>query len=301
MKRTQLVAAADLTKEEVVFLIDGAEKMRGYRGKDFEGKICASLFFEPSTRTRLSFESAVHRLGGSVITIADAQTTSLKKGESLEDTIRMVETFADLIFMRHPQNGTAAIAAAQTKKPFINAGDGGNEHPSQALLDIYSVKREVGRLDHLKVGFGFDPKHSRTIRSLARLLALFEGNEFTFVCPPSLQPEADVLKDLEARGATFNIVHDLSEYGKFDVFYANRLQEERFADHDEFERLRKEFIITRSLAEPAKTIILNPLPRIDEIETDVDELPQAAYFRAVENGVYIRMALLKYVMGNYCN
>jgi len=301
MKRTQLITSADLTREEVNFLIEEAETMRDYHGDELKGKICASLFFEPSTRTRLSFESAVHRLGGSVITIADAQTTSLKKGESLEDTIRMVESYADLIFMRHPQNGAAALAAGQTKKPFINAGDGGNEHPTQALLDIYSVKREAGRLDHLKVGFGFDPKHSRTIRSLARLLALFEGNEFTFVCPPSLQPEEDVLKDLEQRGATFKIAHDLSAYDQFDVFYANRLQEERFTDHDEFERLRKEFVITRALAEPAKTIILNPLPRIDEIETEVDNLPQAAYFRAVENGVYLRMALLKYLVDSYYN
>lgn len=301
MKRTQLITSADLTRDEVDFLIEEAEKMRDYRGDDLKGKICASLFFEPSTRTRLSFESAIHRLGGSIITISDAQSTSLKKGESLQDTIRVIEKYADVLVMRHPTGGSAKIAADETNKPFINAGDGGNDHPTQSLLEAYAIKREMGRLENLKIGFGFDPKHSRTIRGLAQLLSLYKGNEFTFVCPASLTPEPDFLKHLEEKKIPFNVRHDLSDYPEFDLFYSNRLQEERFSDHNEFEQLRKEFTLTKKLVEPNKAIVLNPLPRIDEIEPAVDHLPQAAYFRAVEGGVYMRMALLKYVVGNYYN
>lgn len=298
MNRTQLITTADLRREEVDFLIEEAEKLRDKRTEDLKGKIVASLFFEPSTRTRLSFESAVHRLGGTVITVADAASTSMKKGETLADTIRVIESYADILVMRHPQAGSAEEAIQYTKKPFLNAGDGANQHPTQALLDLYTIKREFGRLDHLKIGFGFDPKHSRTIRSLASLLGLYEGNEFTFVSPSSLEPQPDLLDELQKKGTPFIISHDLRSYQNFDLFYSNRLQEERFADHQEFERLRKEFVITKELAQSAKTIILNPLPRIDEIDTDVDELPQAAYFRQAENGVYMRMALLKYLNGN---
>lgn len=299
MKRTQLITAADLSKEEVDFLIEEAEKMRGRQTEDLKGKIVATLFFEPSTRTRLSFETATYRLGGNVITVADAASTSMKKGETLADTIRVIESYADILVMRHPTAGSAEEAIQFTKKPFLNAGDGGNQHPTQALLDLYTIKKEVGRLDHLKIGFGFDPKHSRTIRSLALLLTHFEGNEFTFVSPPSLEPETDVLEGLKDRGGKFTITHDLDDYKNFDVFYSNRLQEERFSDHDEFEALRKKFVITKELAQNSETIILNPLPRVDEIDSDVDQLQQAAYFRQAENGVYMRMALLKYLSGNY--
>ncbi len=299
MKRTQLITTADLSKEEVDFLMEEGGKMRNQRTDDLKGLVCATLFFEPSTRTRLSFESAIHRLGGSVITIADSKSTSMKKGETLEDTIRVIEKYADIIIMRHPEAGSAERAAKVTQKPLINAGDGGNEHPTQALLDLYTIKRELGRLDNLQAGFGFDPKHSRTIRSLAFMLTHYKNNEFTFVCPESLVPKEDMLNNLEGRGATFNIAHNLDDYPKFDLFYANRLQEERFADHDEFEALRKKFVITRKLAESSQTKVLNPLPRIDEIMIDVDDLEQAAYFRQVENGLYMRMALLKYLATSY--
>lgn len=265
--------------------------------KTLDGKIIACLFFESSTRTRLSFESAALRLGAEVIGMeAGSASSSVKKGESLADTTRIVQNYADAIVVRHPKEGAAEEMANVAKVPIINAGDGGNQHPTQSLLDLYTIKKNLGRLDNLKVAFGFDPKHSRTIKSLAELLTLYENNEFTFVCPPALNPTPEFLGMLTEKKVKYSILNNLSNFGSYDVFYSNRLQEERLEDREEFEKYRKALVIMKSMAEGVKTIILDPLPRVDEIAPEVDDLANAKYFEQAKNGLYVRMALLESVL-----
>ena len=255
------------------------------------------VFFEPSTRTRLSFETAALKLGAQVISAENAAyNSSAYKGESIEDTTKMICSYADVVVMRHSKEGAVNQAGSVAKKPIINAGDGGNEHPTQAVLDLYTIKKHLGHLDNLNIAFGFDPKHSRTIRSLALLLTHFKNNHFTFVCPKALNPTLDFLEDMKNRGASFEITDNLSKFKEYDIFYANRLQGERFKSKKEFEKYRKALVITKVLAQGSKTLILDPLPRIDEIEQAVDDLPNAAYFDQAQNGLYVRMALLLYAM-----
>jgi len=261
------------------------------------GKIIATLFYEPSTRTRLSFESAAIKLGAGVISVENAKaSTSDVKGESLEDTIKMVNCYADAVVLRHPEAGTAERAAKVSSTPVINGGDGGNEHPTQALYDLYTIKQLLDRLDNLKVIFGFDPKHSRTIRSLAKLLAIFPGNQFIFISPKSLRPSADLIKEIESLGAKVDYGENLDAVKVADVIYLNRLQQERFEDIGEFEKNRKLFILKPEHLKNSKAVVLDPLPRIDEIDVAVDALPNAKYFQQAKNGLYVRMALLLYAL-----
>jgi aspartate carbamoyltransferase catalytic subunit len=265
--------------------------------KPLAGKIIATLFYEPSTRTRLSFESAAIKLGGGVISVENAKATSSDvKGESLEDTIKMVNCYSDLVVLRHPQSGTADRAAKVSSTPVINGGDGGNEHPTQALYDLYTIKQLVGRLHNLKVIFGFDPLHSRTIRSLAKLLAIYPGNRFTFISPKSLRPAAELVKEIQGLGAEVGFSEALELTGA-DVIYLNRLQQERFKDPREFEKNRKLFVLKPDHLNNSSAIVLNPLPRIDEIDVAVDGLPNAKYFEQAKNGLCVRMALLLYCFG----
>ena len=266
--------------------------------KALEGKIVATLFFEPSTRTRLSFEAAALRLGAQVISVENAKASSSNvKGESLEDTIRMVNAYADLVVLRHPEAGSLERAAKVSSTPVINAGDGGNEHPTQALLDLYTIKKELGRLENLKVAFGFDPKHSRTIRSLAKLLAIFPNNTFTFISPKGLEPLPDLLEELKALGSKVEFLNSISGIGSADVIYVNRLQEERFENALEFEKNRKLFVLKPEHLENSKAVVLDPLPRVDEIDISVDTLTNAKYFEQVKNGLYVRAALLLHAFG----
>jgi aspartate carbamoyltransferase catalytic subunit len=298
-----ILFASQFNKEEIEKILERAtimekeckeEKVK----KILADKIVACIFFEPSTRTRLSFETAALKLGAQVISAENAAANSSSfKGESIEDTTRMVQSYADIFVMRHPKEGMAVRAAKVAKKPVINSGDGGNEHPTQALLDLYTIKKHLGRLDNLNIAFGFDPKHSRTIRSLALLLTLFKNNRFTFICPPALNPTPEFLEDLKKRGANFQLTEDLATFKEFDIFYANRLQGERFEDKNEYEKYRKTLVITKDLVEGTKTLIMDPLPRIDEIEIPVDDLPNAIYFDQAQNGLYVRMALLVHVLG----
>lgn len=297
-----ILSANQFTKEEIEKILERAivmekeckeEKVK----KLLLDKIVACIFFEPSTRTRLSFETAALRLGAQVISAENAAANSSSyKGESIEDMTRMIQSYADIFIMRHPKEGMAIRAAKVAKKPVINSGDGGNEHPTQALLDLYTIKKHLGCLDNLNVAFGFDPKHSRTIRSLALLLTLFKNNHFTFICPPALNPAPELLEELKKQGASCQLAEDLSRFKEFDIFYVNRLQEERFEDKNEYEKYRKLLIIKKDLVEGTKTLIMDPLPRIDEIETQVDDLPNAIYFDQAQNGLYVRMALLLYVL-----
>lgn len=301
MKRTQLVTSADLTREEVDFLMDEAEKMRNYRGEDLKGKIVGSLFFEPSTRTRLSFESAVHRLGGSVITVADAKSSSMKKGETLADTIRVIENYADILVMRHPQVGSAEDATKYTQKPFLNAGDGANQHPTQALLDMYTFKKEMGVIDGLTFGFAGDMKFSRVVHSTLYLLRFYEVNKIYFITPEALKMPSEYLEMLKEAGIDYEETSDLeATLPQLDILYMTRIQQERFDSEAEYQKHKGAYVLTAEMVKKGKPElkVMHPLPRVDEIDADVDELPQAAYFRQAENGVYMRMALLKYLNGN---
>jgi aspartate carbamoyltransferase catalytic subunit len=260
-------------------------------------KVVALLFFEPSSRTMLSFQAAAQRLRAGVILAQGAEGTSLNKGESIEDTLRVVSSYADLVVMRHSRPGSAAAGASFSSVPFINAGDGKNEHPTQALIDAYTILKEVGRIQDLKVTFGFDPRQSRSIHSLAALLSGFPNNHFTFVSPKELEPSPELLARLEGRGASCRVTQSLAAGLDADVLYMNRLQEERFPDRGMFERYRREYTLTRAIVADRRFAILDPLPRIDEISPEVDALPQAAYFRQAAFGVPVRMALLAMFFG----
>ena len=258
------------------------------------GKILSTLFYEPSTRTRLSFETAMHRLGGCVISVAEAGSTSASKGESLHDTIRTVEGYADAIVLRHPQIGAAEEAAAATDIPVINAGDGVGQHPTQSLLDLYTMLKEQGRVNGLTVALVGDLKHGRTVHSLADLLANYEVT-FRFVAPDALRMPEEIVETLRAKGRDVTELADLADSTSVaDVIYMTRIQRERFEDPAEYDRLKDAFVLTREALAPAKETltIMHPLPRVNEIATDVDGLPGAAYFRQAANGVPIRMALL---------
>jgi len=267
--------------------------------RNMEGQVVATLFFEPSTRTRLSFETAANRLGARVITVANPASSSVAKGESLADTIRTVDGYADVIVMRHPMKGSAQIAADNAEHPFINAGDGSGQHPTQALLDIYSIRKEKGALGGHTVAFVGDLKYGRTVHSLGYFMALYR-NKMIFVSPKALRMPEEITADLRSRGAEIEETDDLREaLAVSDIVYVTRIQRERFEDPAEYERLKGSYIINRALIDQAKKgiTILHPLPRVDEISTDVDEYEGAAYFRQAHNGLYVRMALLALVAG----
>lgn len=264
-----------------------------------QGKIMVNLFYEPSTRTSSSFMAAMMRLGGQVIPINSVQYSSVSKGESLADTIRTLESYADVIVLRHPEVGAAAEAARWAKKPIINAGDGVGEHPTQALLDAYTIQRELGRMDNLTVGMVGDLRFGRTVHSLTRLL-LNRGVTFRFVSPRLLRMPEEIREEVEEVGDTFSEHEDVHEIiSEVDVLYVTRVQKERFTDLTDYEAVKDAYIITPELLRDAKEqmVVMHPLPRVGEISYDVDDDPRAAYFRQMENGLYIRMALLAAVMG----
>lgn len=262
-----------------------------------DDKVVALLFFEPSSRTMMSFQSAAQRLKAGMVFAQNASSTSFEKGESLEDLIRMVEAYSDIIVMRHAQQGSADIAARISNVPFINAGDGGNEHPTQALIDAYTIHKEKGRLDSLNIVFGYDSLQSRSIHSLSRVLSQYKGNRFTFTGPKELEPSDRLLADLRATGTECIIANEVNLHDGYDVAYVNRLQEERFENKVIFEKNRQKYRLNRADVENSGCLILDPLPRIDEISTEVDDLPNALYFKQASHGVPVRMALLAMLLG----
>jgi aspartate carbamoyltransferase catalytic subunit len=265
-------------------------------GQRLAGRLLATLFFEPSTRTRMSFESAMLRLGGQVITAEDAaESSSAAKGETIEDTIRIVESYADLIVIRHPRSGAAEIAASVASVPIINAGDGAREHPTQALLDLFTIQQELGRIDNLTVALVGDLRYGRAPRSLAMLLTRTTGNTIIMVAPPGIGMSPDVLDALRFGGVTTRQEPDLLAAARVaDVVYMTRVQKERFPNEAEYLAARGSYRFgpEHLAALRRDAIVMHPLPRVDEIDPSVDADPRAAYFRQARNGVYVRMALL---------
>lgn len=297
-----LISSKQLTPDTITELFritdDMAELVKAKGRTDLlEDKIVALLFFEPSSRTMLSFQTAAQRLKAGNIFAQNASSTSMEKGESIEDMIQVVAGYSDIIVMRHAQPGSAQIAADASAVPFINAGDGGNEHPTQAIIDVYTIYRHLGRLDNLNVVFGYDSLQSRSIHSLSRLLAQYDNNKFTFIGPPKLFPSASMIDELNEMGADCEVKDQASHTDGVDVIYLNRLQEERFEDSRIFDENRAKYRLNRADVENSNALILDPLPRIDEIATDVDSLDNAVYFKQTSYGVPVRMALLAGLLG----
>jgi aspartate carbamoyltransferase catalytic subunit len=268
---------------------------------DYANRIMATLFYEPSTRTRFSFEAAMHRLGGRVITTENAsEFSSVSKGETLEDTIRILNGYADLIVIRHFEAGAAQRAAAVSRIPIINAGDGVGQHPTQAVLDLYTIQKERGAVDGLRIAMVGDLAQGRTVRSLAYLLGKFQNIKMYFVAPPLLKMKQDILEHLRERGVVYEEATDLNAVlPEVDVVYQTRIQKERFNKPADYETCRGLYILNQSSLQLMRpdAIIMHPLPRVDEIAMEVDQDPRAAYFRQAQNGLYVRMALLKMVLG----
>jgi aspartate carbamoyltransferase catalytic subunit len=264
-----------------------------------KGKILANLFYEPSTRTSASFTSAMERLGGSVIPINEVRYSSVSKGESLPDTVRTLERYADVIVLRHPEVGSVALAAKYTEKPIINAGDGIGEHPTQALLDLFTILEEMGKVDGLTITMLGDLKYGRTGHSLARLLTLYDV-KLNYVSPAILSMPEEVIAEVREKGIQQQAYNTLDlALPESDVLYVTRVQKERFEDLAQYEKVKNEFVITPEVMKAAKEemILMHPLPRVGEISMDLDSDPRAAYFRQVGYGLYVRMALLAIVLG----
>jgi aspartate carbamoyltransferase catalytic subunit len=290
----------DLDRPLIEQLLERAARFerRDSEGAPLRGRLLATLFYEPSTRTRFSFEAAMYRLGGQVLSAENAaRASSAAKGESLEDTIQIISGYADAIVLRHPEVGAADRAARAAEVPVISAGDGPGNHPTQALLDLYTIKKELGRLDHLRVGLAGDLRYGRTARSLALLLSRFPGNELVMISPPELGMGADVIDQLKHERVVETDDLEAAIAG-LDVLYQTRIQAERFASSDEYERYRGVYVVTVDLMQrlPEHAILMHPLPRVGEIDPLVDADPRAAYFRQARNGLWTRMAVLDWAL-----
>ncbi|HVW66527.1 MAG TPA: aspartate carbamoyltransferase [Candidatus Peribacteraceae bacterium] len=291
-----LTSTLQVSRKDADLLVKTAlemEKILKKGGDDrLHGKVLAALFYEPSTRTRLSFETAMQRLGGGVISAEGLQFSSMYKGETLEDTIKMVNQYADIIAMRHPESGSADRAAAVSTIPFINAGDGANQHPTQGLLDLLTIRKERGTTEGLHVAFCGDLKYGRTVQSLTYLMALYPDNRFTYISPVALKMPEKTLAFLKEKNIPYVETTSIEDGLDADVLYMTRVQKERFDDVNEYEKLKDSYILTAKHLTGKNVTVMHPLPRVNEISTDVDQLPNAAYFREAGNGVLMRMALL---------
>lgn len=301
-KGRDIVSIKDFTREEIDYILKVSEEMEKYvkTGSDLlKGKIMATLFFEPSTRTRLSFEAAMKKLGGECIGFSSAEGSSIAKGENLSDTIRVVENYCDIIVLRHPLEGAAKFAAEVATVPVINAGSGAEEHPTQALLDLLTIKSEKERIDGLKIALVGDLKYGRTVHSLAYALSLYDVDLY-FVSPEPLKMRENVLHDLKERNVTYHEYTKITDViSEVDVLYVTRIQKERFSDPAEYEKVRGSYKITLETLKEAKEdlVILHPLPRVEEIDFAVDQTPYARYFKQTYYGLLLRMALLALVLG----
>jgi aspartate carbamoyltransferase len=298
-----IISMNDMSKEEILEILEIAEKIENSSEKEklnfLKGKIIATLFFEPSTRTKMSFESAAFRLGAQVLQLPPLEQSSVKKGESFSDTIRMVESYSDVIVVRHPNDGAARLASTTSKKPVINAGDGSNQHPSQTLLDLYTIKEEKGTLSNLSIAFVGDLKYGRTVHSLVKALTHFNPTIY-FVSPKILQMPAYLIDDLDKNNIKYEILEDFRDcLDKIDVFYMTRIQKERFPDIEDYQKVKGVYVINKeNILGKCKEdmIILHPLPRVDEISTDLDETKHALYFKQAKNGIPVRQAMMMKVL-----
>ena len=304
LKGRDILHGAQFTREEIEHILRVAEDVRArlkeQRALDVvKGALLGSLFFEPSTRTRLSFETAMHRLGGSVVGFSSAEATSTAKGETLADTIRTVDQYVDIIAMRHPEIGSAQAAADVAQAPILNGGDGAGQHPTQALLDLFTICAERGGVEGRTIALCGDLKNGRTVHAGAEVYKHYDCR-LIFVAPDPLKMPAEITERLRAHGLKVEETSDLAAaLAQADVLYMTRIQKERFEDPAEYERLKDSYILTRALVERTRpyVTILHPLPRVNEIAADVDDLSNAAYFRQMKNGVYVRMALIGLVLG----
>jgi len=300
-KGRDIVSIKDFSRKEIDYLLNRSQDMEpmARKGSDMlKGKILATLFFEPSTRTRLSFEAAMLKLGGSTIGFAEAEIASVRKGENLADTVRTVENYADVIALRHPLEGAAKLAAEFSNVPILNAGSGAEEHPTQAFMDLYTMQKEKGKIDGLKIALVGDLRYGRTVHSLAYALSLY-NIELYLISPESLRMRHEVIRAIKDK---ISIVEDTNLekiIPKIDVLYVTRIQKERFPDLAEYAKVKGAYRIDLNTLKNAKKdmIILHPLPRVDEIASEVDSTPQARYFHQVWNGIVVRMALLALVLG----
>ena len=304
LKGKDILHGNQFLKKEIDAIIRTAAQMeRELKRKSslnlLKGKILVTLFFEPSTRTRLSFEAAMQRLGGGVISMGSVESSSVAKGETLTDTAQTVAQYADVIVIRHPRMGSAKEVADAVSIPVINAGDGAGQHPTQALLDLYTIRKELGTLKNLKIALVGDLKNGRTVHALVEVLSHF-GVHFCFVAPSLLRMPGEITERMKQKGCEVIETDDLAmAASKSDLVYMTRIQKERFADLSEYEKVKGSYIIDREFLDrlKKKITILHPLPRVDEIHPEVDSYPGAAYFRQMRNGVFVRMALLAMILG----
>jgi aspartate carbamoyltransferase catalytic subunit len=300
MKNRSLVSIDDFSTEEILRILDLTEEFeKEPTQKLLDGKVIATLFFEPSTRTRLSFESAINRLGGKIVGFSDSANSSVSKGETLNDTIRMVNSYCDLIVMRHPIEGSARFASEIASVPVINAGDGANQHPTQTLLDLYSIRKTQGTLDNLNIFMVGDLKYGRTVHSL--MMAMSRWNTtFNFIAPEELRMPDEFKLYLDNMGLKYYEHNDFTDIiAKADIIYMTRVQKERFSDPIEYEKVKNVYVLRNSMLKNTKASmrILHPLPRVNEIHTDVDNNPKAYYFEQALNGVYTRQAIVCSLLG----
>ncbi|MBR5135449.1 MAG: aspartate carbamoyltransferase [Rikenellaceae bacterium] len=300
MAKKSLISITDHTKDEIIRITELAAYFEEHPYEPLlNGRVIASLFFEPSTRTRLSFESAINRLGARVIGFSDTANTSVSKGETFHDTIQVISNYCDMIVMRHSLEGAPRYASEFSKVPIVNAGDGANQHPSQTLLDLYSIKKTQGTLDGINIMMIGDLKYGRTVHSLLQALSHF-NTKFTFVAPPELRMPEEYKQFLRDKGLEFTETTEIGDaINEADIVYMTRVQRERFTDPMEYERVKNVYVLKNSMLDNTKDNmrILHPLPRVGEIAYDVDQNPKAYYFNQTENGVYTRMAIISYLLG----
>jgi len=298
-KGRDIISIRDFSKDELLYILNISKEMEKDKPQLLRGKILATLFFEPSTRTRLSFESAMYRLGGRVIGFSDEKVSSVKKGETIWDTIKMAEKYSDVIVIRSPIEGSARLAAEATSIPVINGGDGANQHPTQMLLDLYTIQKTKKKIDGLKIGFLGDLKYGRTVHSLAVALSYWQVDMY-FIAPEALQMPEHYLKELKGKGIKCHKTSDVFEVSNsLDILYVTRIQQERFPDPMEYEKYKHAYRLDKTLLDNIKSDlkIMHPLPRVGEISPELDETDHALYFDQAGNGVTVRKALLALVLG----